>query len=142
MNPIDSFKEACPIGGRRARNRFLAQPCEHNHARPDGSFSDPLFDFYRRMKVGQWGVVVVETTSTSSKEKCRERELVLTDDAENEESWKKFFHEMKQQEHDSRAEGDALWILQITGAGHMDVSGPPRVVFSGQRELPNGPVAS
>jgi 2,4-dienoyl-CoA reductase-like NADH-dependent reductase (Old Yellow Enzyme family) len=140
MNPIDSFKEACPISERRARNRFLAQPCEHNHARADGSFSEPLFDFYRRMKAGHWGVVVVETTATSLKEKCRERELVLTDAAENEESWKKFFHEMKQQEPVPKAEGDTLWILQITGAGHMNVSGSPRAVFKGQRELPDGSV--
>jgi 2,4-dienoyl-CoA reductase-like NADH-dependent reductase (Old Yellow Enzyme family) len=47
------------------------------------------------MKVGNWGVVIVETTATSSGEKCREHELVLTDEAKNEESWKKFFKEMK-----------------------------------------------
>jgi 2,4-dienoyl-CoA reductase-like NADH-dependent reductase (Old Yellow Enzyme family) len=68
MNPIDSFKKECKIGGRIAQNRFLAQPCEHNHARNDGSFSDPLLNFYRRMKKGDWGVVVVETTATSSRE--------------------------------------------------------------------------
>ena len=95
MNPIDAFKKECPISGRIARNRFLAQPCEHNHAKTDGSFSDPLLDFYRRMKAGNWGVIVLETTATSSREKCRERELVLSDEAKNKESWKNFFKEMK-----------------------------------------------
>jgi 2,4-dienoyl-CoA reductase-like NADH-dependent reductase (Old Yellow Enzyme family) len=142
MNPMDSFKKECKINGRTARNRFLAQPCEHNYARADGSFSDPLLDFYRRMKTGNWGVVVVETTATSSREKCRERELVLTDEAKNEESWKKFFKEMKQKGNDQKAEGDTLWVLQITGAGHMNISGPPRALFNGQREFPNGPVLS
>jgi len=143
MNPIDSFKKECQIGGRIARNRFLAQPCEHNHARADGSFSNPLLDFYRRMKAGNWGVVVVETTATSSREKCRKHELVLTDEAKNEGSWQNFFQEMKTKETDQRrAEGDTLWVLQITAAGHMNVAGPPRALFNGQRELPNGPVLS
>jgi len=143
MNPIDSFKKECQIGGRIARNRFLAQPCEHNHARADGAFSNPLLDFYRRMKAGNWGVVVVETTATSSREKCRKHELVLTDEAKNEGSWQNFFQEMKTKETDQRrAEGDTLWVLQITAAGHMNVAGPPRALFNGQRELPNGPVLS
>ena len=143
MNPIDSFKKECQIGGRIARNRFLAQPCEHNHARADGAFSNPLLDFYRRMKAGNWGVVVVETTATSAREKCRKHELVLTDEAKNEGSWQNFFQEMKTKETDQRrAEGDTLWVLQITAAGHMNVAGPPRALFNGQRELPNGPVLS
>ena len=143
MNPIDSFKKECQIGGRIARNRFLAQPCEHNHARADGAFSNLLLDFYRRMKAGNWGVVVVETTATSAREKCRKHELVLTDEAKNEGSWQNFFQEMKTKETDQRrAEGDTLWVLQITAAGHMNVAGPPRALFNGQRELPNGPVLS
>jgi len=143
MNPIDSFKKECQIGGRIARNRFLAQPCEHNHARADGAFSNPLLDFYRQMKAGNWGVVVVETTATSAREKCRKHELVLTDEAKNEGSWQNFFQEMKTKETDQRrAEGDTLWVLQITAAGHMNVAGPPRALFNGQRELPNGPVLS
>lgn len=143
MNPIDSFKKECKIGGRIAQNRFLAQPCEHNHAKNDGSFSDPLLDFYHQMKEGDWGVVVVETTATSSREKCREHELVLTDETKNEESWKKFFKEMKNKEDDQRrAKRDTLWVLQITGAGHMNVSGPPKAIFNGQRECLNGPVIS
>ncbi len=143
MNPLDSFKQECQIGGSTARNRFLAQPCEHNHARADGAFSTPLLDFYRRMKAGHWGVVVVETTATSAREKCRQHELVLTDEAVNEDSWTHFFQEMKRPETDQRrAEGDTLWILQITAAGHMNVAEPPRALFKGQRELPKGPVLS
>ncbi len=141
MNPIDAFKKECPISGRIARNRFLAQPCEHNHAKTDGSFSDPLLDFYRRMKAGNWGVIILETTATSSREKCRERELVLSDEAKNKESWKNFFKEMKKNDQ-RKASGDTLWVLQITAAGHKNVSGPRSALFNGQREFPNGPVLS
>jgi 2,4-dienoyl-CoA reductase-like NADH-dependent reductase (Old Yellow Enzyme family) len=140
MNMLDAFIRECKISKKTAHNRFLAQPCEHNHANMDGGFSEPLFDFYRRIKAGNWGLVVMETTAISPWEKCRKNQLVLADNKTNEESWKKFFYEMKKKPS-NRGER-SLWIVQITAAVHQNISGPQKALFNGQLEFPQGPVLS
>ncbi|MFX0101829.1 MAG: hypothetical protein ACFFCS_19850 [Candidatus Hodarchaeota archaeon] len=138
---LELFSESCKVGKKLAQNRFLAQPIERNHANEIGGFSDYVFNAYKQLRDGLWGVVIMETTAISMSEKCRPNALVLDDTLENEESWSKFFKEMKNPPKRS-GEGETLWIVEITAAGYKNISGPRRALYEGQRELRKGPVMS
>ncbi len=132
MDNADLLGKPCPVGHLVAPNRFLAQPLEHNQATPSGCFSDPLLAFYKRLRDGGWGAVVLETTAISTKEKCRQHALVLEDTPENAGSWEAFFKDMKAQGNDGANEGRTLWIVEISAAVHKNVSAQRRSAYPSQ----------
>ncbi|MHA1698054.1 MAG: oxidoreductase, partial [Promethearchaeota archaeon] len=134
------------LGKRKALNRFLAQPIERNNANKDGGFSANLMDIYTRLARGMWGVVIIETTATSQDQKCRAGQLVLDESTNNEASWIEFFKRVKsvgvKDDQDDENDNRTLWIVEISAAGHKNISGPKKALFKGQWELSKGPVLS
>jgi len=66
MNTIkDSLFESVAVGSRVAANRFVVNPVERNNADTDGSPTDTTIDVYRRLAEGNWGIVIVESTTAS-----------------------------------------------------------------------------
>lgn len=123
----------CTLGRSQVPNRFLAQPLEHNQARDDGTFSDPLLAYYRKLRDGNWGVVVMETTAIHPAERCREHALVLSPGKENLASWTSFFAEMHGVGNGTR------WIVEISAAGYKNLEGVARAAYPGQAEAPRAP---
>jgi 2,4-dienoyl-CoA reductase-like NADH-dependent reductase (Old Yellow Enzyme family) len=54
-----------PVGSRIAPNVLVANPVEFNDGLPDGSPSESTTERYFRLAEGQWGIVIMESTTAS-----------------------------------------------------------------------------
>ncbi|MBN1686565.1 MAG: hypothetical protein JW852_07905 [Spirochaetales bacterium] len=103
------------ISGRKAPNRFAAQPMETNCAGPGGAAGDMAVNRYNALAEGNWGIVFLEATSVTESHVARSNGLVLS--RKNLDGFKKLVDSFKS------IDEKALLIVQLTHSGRL--SGPP-----------------
>lgn len=64
IDDLDVLFSPCQIGPRAAPNRFVAQPMEACHG-VDGAVSERSLERYVHLADGEWGIIIVETTSVT-----------------------------------------------------------------------------
>ncbi len=116
---IETLFSPCPIGGKTAPNRFVAQAMEGNDGLPGGKISPRAMERYKKLAEGGWGIVVVEALSVTPDSLARKNGMVLN--RENLDGFKELVSEFK------KINKEALILFQITHSGSRTGSFSRRV---------------
>jgi len=105
MNIFDE----CNIGNLTAVNRFVSQPMEGNDGVDEGKPSERTIERYKKLAVGNWGIVIAEAISAVDSSLARKNGLILN--KENLDEFKKLVDEFK------KIDGEAILLFQISHSG-------------------------
>ena len=122
--------ETYRISGRKALNRFAAQPMEIDSAEPGGAVGDVVINRYNTLAEGEWGIVFLEATSVTDRHLGRSNGLVLS--KKNLDGFKKLVDSFKSINENS------LLMVQLTHSGRQscDVARKVKVYEDEESQIP------
>jgi 2,4-dienoyl-CoA reductase-like NADH-dependent reductase (Old Yellow Enzyme family) len=120
------------IGRYKVKNRIAFPPISGNWAASDGSVTDRILNFYRRVAKGGCGMVIVSGTAISPEGKGTDRSLCL-DDAKNMDSFEKLSKLIK--ENNCFV---SIQLMHVGGQGNPNFTGYTPVSPSGIKCMATG----